>query len=1527
MKKRIGAALLSFAMLAALFVPSVIPARAEADNAITPVLTTTEAKEFAVRDRKDAIITDVQLLQSEKETLTVSGGTVSGSIQWQIRVQGDVWANISGANDTSLEVSYALVANLLNGGTAALRCKRTDADGKTETTPAVTVRIRTEAQPAKAAPALGTVLAGAKPLGEAVISQANAPTAQPEKTAQPSAAPTEPPASSPAAETAASSAPAQTNAPAETKAPALVKAAAPILQAKPVAETQTAAPTAEAKPAAETQTAASTAEAKPTADTKGSTESDPAPENDPTESDTPAPSLTTYTILIQYQFADGTQAANPWSATVATGSTYTQDIQSPVVVGYTPDQPVVHVNASKDQTYTVTYQPAEVEFTVKHYQQNVSNDQYTLADTETKKGFTKSAVGAGLAKTDYTGFYSLLYDTTTEIAADGSTVVEIYYDRYYYLMNFDLDGGYGVEPIYARFGAPIIVDETALKKPGYTFDKWDKNIPATMPANNTSYKAKWIVGEKAKVTVVVWGENPDDEGYSFYKKSEIHAKPGDKLTLASLQGALICGKEEHQHTNSCVNCAHTHTSACYGVIKQEQPVDGKTGTAKENISQFKALTGGTLKNGMVYRVKCDGAFFTEEYDKYYLYYDNTWYLVSSSNISGNAVASSQKVNAHEHRGNTNNKKDQFWVYNSKLSCTHTHTDSCYTCGKEEHTHTSACYYNTSFMDDPDLWKLVRSDEVTVAADGTSIINVYYDRVEFTLHFRKKKSQKDDYGTITKKWGANIREAFNQKCKSAGTSNWSEKSNAGGPWTSYLDIMPTQDRVYYANKDGSGTSTAYYYVEGLDGKDKLFYENTSTGSGYTVTVEEFIEISGFTFNPDRSSKVGDDFDGAEFYYTRNSYKLRFYNHDTELTDKAKTVKYEAPLSGYNFTPEYPANLEKNAYVFDGWYTTAGCYEGSKADLNTMTMPASDVILYAKWAPKTHTVKAYQTKDALENGEEALHTYDNVPHGTTVTPTPADPTRDPYKFVGWFYISDTGEEKAYNFSMPVNRDLNLYAKWSSNTLVNFEVRYKLENGTEIAPPFTGSALAGSTKTFNAKTGTQLNEGYQSGYFPEVSSHSITIDIADASKNKYTFVYVAKEKVEYTVKYLEKSTGNQLAEPKTVTTRDAVVTETFKQISGYAPDAYQKQLVLAAEGNEITFWYVKDNAHAPLQIIHWTQNIEGEGYTEYQSSTNLNGVIGTVYSETPLTIAGFTYNGTKSNASGELTAAGLVLNLYYDRIQYPYEFRFLEQGTDKELADSVTGNARYQAQVTQTAKTIPGYTLVSTENQSIHIAIEEGTTAVKNVKTFYYTEQTVDIKYEVVGPDGCGTLDNYQETPLKVTSGKVEGSTPTAAEGFKFVGWYKDEGCTQLVDVAWVADSKLTPGKTKNYGTAEKPVMGYEAATYYAKFEYDVADLTITKQGWENIDENQSFIFDVTDPNGYSKRVVINGNGSVTIKGLKIGTYTVTEVTNWSWRYTTDSSSQSIELKPAQTNANAVTFTNIRNNGKWLGGDAYSKNIFGN
>lgn len=1319
-----------------------------------------EGEDLSVYNGNEAV-TAQQLEKNTGKTLTLTVKAEAAAYQWQIHIEGDLWANIYGETGKTLTVHSGMVSG--RGSSAEFRCLM-------DKTPSDTVTVTlVEGQPAKA-PA--------------------------------------------------------------PKAPEVLK------EAQPVGEPQIVEPAVKAAPKAEEAPANDPAEGD---------ENPVAPAEEGQADESPAPS--TYTIIINYKFADGKQAAPSWSAQVAAGSTYTQDVQSPVVVGYTPDYAVFHVEASKAETYTVTYKPAEVEFTVKHYQQNVSKDEYTLADTETKKGYTESAVGEGLAKTDYTGFYSLLYDTTTTIAADGSTVVEVYYDRNYYLMNFDLDGGYGVEPIYARFGAPINVGKPT--KPGYTFEGWDKTIPATMPAEeNTSYKAIWKIGTSG-FTVLFWYENANDDGYSVagtYTPADV--PPGTEKKSEDYKNQSFTGRDDKHFT--------------YNAAKAE------TVTVKGD--------GSTVLN---------------------VYYTRNTYTLTFKGV-GVKVLSCGKVE-HKH-------SDSCCKYGGTSWSHWDHNRYCCKLGLPTHTHSNSCY---------------RNSDLTITAKYQEDIH---------SNFPIKDGNKTIWWKVP------------QGTETYGNSD--EQRYLGS-----IDTMPGEN-ITFEKKDSESGAKIYYYVETINGaagdtaykgrnyKQYKVIDLDYSGSTSLTYREEFHPITGFTQGDSNPYlPVGGEVRMEEnnyLYYTRNSYNLKFYNYNAYVDGKGGSVQYEAPLSSYYFEPEYPANLEKNAYVFDGWYTTAGCYEGSKADLNTMTMPASDVILYAKWVPNTHTVKAYQTKDALVSGDDALYTYDNVPHGTTVTPTPADPTNGGYTFVGWFYISDTGEEKAYNFSMPVNRDLNLYAKWSSNTLMTYTVEYKLEDGTQIAPPTTGSALAGTTKTFNAKTGTELNEDYQSGYFPKVSSHSITIDIADPSKNEYTFVYVAKNEVEYTVRYLDKTTGKPVVvdgvptPDKVVKTHDAVVTETFKQITGYAPDAYQKQLVLAAEGNEIIFWYVKDEAHAPVQIIHWTQNIAGDGYTEYQSSTNLNVVIGTECSETPLTIPGFTYNGTKSNASGELTAAGLVLNLYYDRNEYPYAFKFLEQGTDKELADAVTGNARYQAQVTQKAKDIPGYTLVNAENQAINIAIEDpANVASKNVKTFYYTEQTVEIKYEVVGPTAsCGTLDNYQESQLKVTTGEVKGSMPTAADGFKFVGWYKDEACTQPVDAAWVADSKLTPGKTRNYGTVEAPVMGYAAATYYAKFEYDVADLTIKKEGAEDIDENQSFIFTVKiwaqDGTGEFERtrfkVAIQGKNSVTIKGIPAGVhYTITEDSNWSWRYNVQEATTGV-LNPG---SNSVTITNRRINSKWLGGDAYCQN----
>lgn len=1136
----------------------------------------------------------------------------------------------------------------------------------------------------------------------------------------------------------------------------------------------------------------------------------------------------TYTIIINYQFADGRQAANPWSATVADGTTYTQDVTSPTVVGYTPDPPVVHVNSSAPTTYTVTYKPAEVEFTVKHYKQNVDDDNYTLADTETKKGYTESPVGDGLAKntktdTNYSGFYSLLYDTTTQIAADGSTVVEIYYDRYYYLMNFDLDGGYGVEPIYARYGAPINVGTPT--KPGYSFDKWEPTLPATMPAENTTHKATWNAGTTS-YTVVYWYENANDNGYSYVADQKVNAQPGISVSSDDYKDANFNNK------------------------------DAKHFTYNENKAETVTVAG-------------DGSTILNVY-----FTRNTYTLTFKD---GQKTLTCTKTE-HKH-------SDSCCKYGGTGLDHWYHRDSCCKLGLSEHTHSNGCY---------------KTSDLTITA-------------KYQADIHENFPIKDGEETIW--WRV-----------PSGTETYVEGNELGS-----IDVMPGEN-ITFSNAGSTKATWLWYYVEVLDGqggdktysnKDfKLYKKINCDGTSYLTYKEEFHAIKGFTqwksdptFGSNGKANQKDD---NYFYYTRNSYNLQFYNYNGYVNGKDASVQYEAPLNSYEFKPDYPANLEENAYEFAGWYTTAGCYAGSEVNWATATMPASDVTLYAKWVPITHTVKTYQTENDLSNVGSELGTW-TVSHGKTVENPPENPSKGEYTFVGWFYKDADGTEHAFDFSMPVTKDLNLYAKWSVNTLVSYTIKYAVRNEdgtlTYIADDTKGSALALTTKTFEAKTGDQLNKGYQSGYFPTTSSHSITMDIDDPAKNEYTFVYVPKAEVEYTVKYLEKGTGTQLAEPKTVTTHDAVVTETFKQISGYAPDAYQKRLVLSADDaqNVITFWYVKDEIHAPVQVIHWTQNIAGGGYTEYQSSTNLNGVIGNTYTETPLTIPGFRYNAGDSQASGRLTASGLVLNLYYDRIAYPYEFRFLEQGTDKQLAVPVTGTARYQAQVTQKAETIPGYALVNAENQAINIAIEDPAgVAKKNVKTFYYQEQTVDIKYVAVG---FGTLDNVQDSNVKVLSGTVQGSTPTANEGYKFVGWFEDEACTQAVNKAWVntGTNKLTPQKSVPYGDQK----GYGAATYYAKFERDVFDLTIEKKAASdsNIDPNQTFVFRVQGE-GVDMQVVITGANKQVIKNLPVGDYTITEDTSWSWKYTpVGGATQELKSDSIQDGTATVTFKNENKGTNWL------------
>ncbi len=1195
------------------------------------------------------------------------------------------------------------------------------------------------------------------------------------------------------------------------------------------------------------------------------------------------PTPTSYTIVVQYVFSGGQQAANPWTATVPANEPFTATVKSPSVLGYatTAEQETVTINiasVTQNETYTVTYYPAKVNFTVNHYWQNVTDDNYTFHESENKTWYTESKVGEGLQK-DYAGFYALLYDTDQPIAADSTTEVKIYYDRNYYLMNFDLGGGYGVEPIYARYGAPISVpteDEEGKKLPikaGYTFSGWTLDgtntvdLPDTMPAENRTYKAVWTPDATAKVTIVFWGENADNEEYSYIKSIQTEQTPG---TAYSVNGSSYV----HQHAKTCYgNNIGNEVSNRYSIVgKETEGYIGEYGNED--------YWGDFIKKG-----NC-------------IYINGTWYV-----YTGNAEAG------------------------STLSAE---------CG----------YLNKALW----TWVGTEPESVTVAADGSTVVNVYYDRTEKTLTFNY--NYKSSWGsgryqsteTITAKWGSNISEQYKKIAANAGSTFWSASQYGTEPYTNYFGVMPQTSATYYNQGDTGGDGTMTYWGQDLNGKYTVkLFEVTGVG-GYYVSDEDRYEFEGFTCDRDRGAKNGDQCGGAKFYYNRNSYNLTFnagYN-DVET----KTVKYEAPLSEYSsYVPGVPSAYEPGSVTFGGWYLNPEC-TGKEYKLDEHTMPADNVLLYAKWVPVTHTVTFYLDKDAyIAETPLESHPERKVLHNSKLDPVPETPKIGEYTFIGWFYM-DGEEEKAIDFAnMPIKKDLQVYGKWKANVQVDYVIKYAVKNadGTleYIAADTTGKALVGVDKTFEAKTGTELNAEYQEGFFPETGSHSMTISI-EPSENEYTFIYVEKDSVPYTVKYLEKGTNKVLHEEKTRETKNAIITETYVPYTGYRPDAYQKKLVLSAneKNNVIIFWYEQDTVHAPVHVIHWVQNIEGEGYTIELETDDMNGEIGKGYTVDILNLTGFTYyhatankvavTAADSKVTGKVAENGLLLELFYNRNEYPYEFRFLEQGTDKVLHDPVAGNARYEAQVPQSALSIPGYTCVSDTQQAMTILVE----ADKNVRTFYYTENEVTINYKMVGPEGTvsektsetyGSITSASET-LKVLTGKAQGSTATAADGYRFVGWYTDAECTAQNLVSTNAEYVPTqPSHTDNGETVKDP---WVAATYYAKFEYNLTTLTVTKKGLNQstTEDCESAIFTVKDSSGkLVARFALQNNDSAVIDRLTVGeTYTVTEENSWTWRYA--SVPAQTKMLVADPNQNKVEFTNTQNQYKWLGGDNYKTNVFG-
>ena len=184
-------------------------------------------------------------------------------------------------------------------------------------------------------------------------------------------------------------------------------------------------------------------------------------------------------LTVNYVYSNGSLAAQPWVSHVESGVSCNLTAESPAIQGFTPDQTSVSFNDAytTDQTVNVTYKGAIVNYTVNHYLLNVDDRKpATPADTEIVPGETGLTTEAK-AK-EYAGFTPQAISQAT-VNADGSTVVEILYERNYYTLTWNTgENASYIAPEQVRYGAAVTKPDKDPTKVGYEFKGWE-NLPET----------------------------------------------------------------------------------------------------------------------------------------------------------------------------------------------------------------------------------------------------------------------------------------------------------------------------------------------------------------------------------------------------------------------------------------------------------------------------------------------------------------------------------------------------------------------------------------------------------------------------------------------------------------------------------------------------------------------------------------------------------------------------------------------------------------------------------------------------------------------------------------------------------------------------------------------------------------------------------------------------------------------------------------------------------------------------------------
>ena len=263
---------------------------------------------------------------------------------------------------------------------------------------------------------------------------------------------------------------------------------------------------------------------------------------------------------------------------------------------------------------------------------------------------------------------------------------------------------------------------------------------------------------------------------------------------------------------------------------------------------------------------------------------------------------------------------------------------------------------------------------TVAGNGSTVLNVYYDRC--TVVYRFLSSNNNNASTLDT-WTGLYGQKITKYNYSWDSSNAWKYKNGDQNGISYLEAFNSITSQYSAYDSASHTYTTVIYKSGTNSNVHIYHVLQDLNGNYDINNSELVydtrvpqssvsssfnftnKFEGFTvygyshgsFTPSPSNNaavpgsVNINNQNLYVYHKRRSHTLEFVDSVTMQVYATETVLYQAPIRPYK--PADPTTPPTPGYEFTDWYSNKACSSNTVVNFSNTIMPNANMIVYAGW----------------------------------------------------------------------------------------------------------------------------------------------------------------------------------------------------------------------------------------------------------------------------------------------------------------------------------------------------------------------------------------------------------------------------------------------------------------------------------------------------------------------------------------------------------------------------------------------------